>query len=155
MGFQVRALPRARFAPLYGAPDDALERQRARRLRAAARPGFPCRVSLREARIGESVLLVHFTHHDVAGPYRASHAVFVIDGADEARPAPGVLPETLRGRMFSLRGFDAAGAMVAADLADGDSLEPAIAHFFENSETAYLHVHNAKPGCFAARIDRA
>ena len=45
--------------------------------------------------------------------------------------------------------------MHEADLAMGDEVGPVIERLLANPRTAYIHAHNAKQGCYAARIDRA
>jgi len=57
--------------------------------------------------------------------------------------------------MLAVRSFDAAGMMVDRDLIDGRQLEAAIERLLADPRAAYLHVHYAAPGCYAARIDRA
>lgn len=155
MTFQILPLDPAPFAALHGQPDAVLARHGARRVTADATPGYPCRVSLRDAAVGERLLLLNHVHHDVASPYRASHAIFVIEGAEPFRPAPGTVPEVLARRTLSVRAFDAAGDMLAARLTDGGELASTIAALFEQDAVDMLHVHNAAPGCFAARVVRA
>jgi len=111
-------------------------------------------VSLADAELGEDVLLVHYEHQSAETPFRASHAVYVRPDADEAKPELNEVPALLRSRILSLRGFDEAGMMVHADLADGQELESAIEQVFAVPEVAYIHLHYAKPGCYAARVDR-
>lgn len=154
MSFQVSALSAEPFRHLFGAPDDVLAAHGAVRRVADAAPGFPCRVSLREAEPGESVLLLHYEHQPAATPYRASHAIYVREGADEAHPLPGEVPDVLRRRLLSVRAFDDAGMMVDADVVDGYALEPVIARMFADDTVRYLHLHNAKRGCYAARVER-
>ena len=159
MPFQIRALPASTFAPLFALSDDELRARGAVRQTADRTPGFPCRVSLADAEPGETVILVHHAHHDVDTPYRSGHAVYVRevavrDGAVEVQPAPGEVPDVLRRRLLSVRAFDAAGMMVDADVVHGGGLEPVIDAMFARDDVAYLHLHNAKPGCYAARVDR-
>ena len=45
--------------------------------------------------------------------------------------------------------------MIDADLADGANLEVLVERLLANDATAYLHVHYAKRGCYAARVERA
>lgn len=59
------------------------------------KPGFPCRVSLTDADLGETVLLVPFHHHEVSS------------------------------RLLS------------------------------DESVSYLHIHNARPGCYNCRVLRA
>ncbi|MEJ0046342.1 MAG: DUF1203 domain-containing protein [Rhodospirillales bacterium] len=56
---------------------------------------------------------------------------------------------------MSIRAFDAAGMMLAAEIAEGTDLERPITAMLDNPEITYLHLHFAKPGCYAARVDRA
>jgi len=154
MGFRITGLPAEPFTQLFTLSDAELAAHHAVRRIADARPGFPCRVSLTDADIGEEVILVHFEHHAVATPYRASHAIYVRRG-ERRFDAVDEIPEQLRLRLLSVRGFDAAGMMVAADVVDGRELEGAIARLFGDDRITYLHVHFAKPGCYAARIERA
>jgi hypothetical protein len=45
--------------------------------------------------------------------------------------------------------------MIAADVIDGEELHNSIETFFANTQVDYIHLHNAKPGCFAAKVTRA
>jgi hypothetical protein len=154
MSFRITGLDPAPFRPLYGLADIDLARLGARRCRVDAKPGFPDRVEMRDAEPGESVLLLNYVHQPADSPYRASHAVFVREGAERAYEGVDETPECLRLRMLSLRAFDASGDMVDADLTDGRDIEAAIARLFANPAADYIHAHYAKRGCYAARIDR-
>lgn len=154
--FRIHALPASLFAPLISLDAAGLGEHRALRIKADASPGFPCRVSLVDAEPGESLLLVHFTHHDVASPYRASGPIFVREAAATAQPAIGEVPLQLRRRLLSLRGYDAEGArMRHADVVDGESLADALTTMFDDDGIACIHIHNARPGCYATRATRA
>jgi hypothetical protein len=155
MSFRIRALPAAPFAPLFALSDEALREHRAVRRVVDRTPGFPCRVSLRDAEPGETVLLVHHEHQPADTPYHAGHAIYVREGAVEARPAVDEIPEVLRRRLLSVRAFDAAHMLVDSDVVEGTALAPSIERFFADARVDYLHLHNAKPGCFAARVDRS
>jgi hypothetical protein len=155
MDFRISGLPVAPFAPLFGLSEGDLEAQGVVRRIADKRPGFPCRVSLRDAAIGESVLLLNYEHLPVASPYRSRHAIFVREYALESQPSINEVPDVLRIRLLSVRAFDDAGFMVDADVVAGASLDRLIKRYLDNPQIDYLHLHNAKPGCFAARVDRA
>jgi hypothetical protein len=155
MSFQISSLTGEHFKPLFGASTEELILRNAVRMVADKKPGFPCRVSLADAEIGEEVVLVHYQHQAAETPYKASHAVYVRANAAEASMRPDEIPEMLRLRVLSLRGFDESGMMRAADLSDGRVLETAIAAMFRDERIAYIHVHFAKAGCYAARVDRA
>jgi hypothetical protein len=155
MSFQITGLPAAAFAPLFALSEAELASRAAVRLVADQRPGFPCRVSLREAEPGETLLLVNYEHLSVAGPYRSRHAIYVRENATEAQLEVDELPEVLLTRLLSLRAFDDAGMMIDADVMEGCELALAINRMLDERRVRYLHVHNAKPGCFAARVSRA
>jgi hypothetical protein len=155
MNFRISGLPAAQFTSLFGLPDSILAERGVVRRIADHRPGYPCRVSLRDADVGEAVLLLNYEHLPVNSPYRASHAIYVREYALEARPSANEVPEVLQTRLLSVRGFDDDGMMLDADVVEGTKLPSIINRYFENRQISYLHIHNAKPGCFAARVDRA
>ncbi|WP_225205944.1 DUF1203 domain-containing protein [Novosphingobium huizhouense] len=155
MTYRIEGLDPAAFAPLFGLSDDALAAQGARRVVAAADRGFPCRVTLEDARAGEALLLLHHVSHDVATPYRSAYAIYVREGAD-ARAAPHVdrLPPVFAGRPIGLRGFDEAGMLRAARLMLPDQGDGPVRDLFADPAIAYIDAHNAAHGCFVARIAR-
>ncbi len=155
MTFQIAGLDPAPFAPLFALSDAELAERGAVRRVADRKPGFPCRVSLADAEPGETLILLNHEHLPVDSPYRATHAIYVREGVEVAHPAPGEVPEVLRLRLLSVRAFDTAGMMVDADVADGHVIEPVIDRMFADPAVAYIHLHNAKPGCFAAQVNRA
>lgn len=155
MSFQIKGLPAETFAPLFKLPDTELAARGAVRVTADRYPGFPCRVSLCDALQGEVLLLLNYEHLAVASPYRSCHAIYVRENARDAQPEVDEVPEVLRTRLLSLRAFDDAGVMIDADVMEGRCLAAAIDRMFDSHRVMYLHVHNAKPGCFAARVERA
>jgi len=155
MSFQITGLPAAAFAGLFALSDEQLATRGAVRMLVDRRPGFPCRVSLRDAAPGQTVLLLNYEHLPVASPYRSRHAIFVSQNGAEARLEVNEVPESLHIRLLSVRAFDQAGMMVDAEVVEGRELAPAIDRMLGRDAVAYLHLHNAKPGCFAAHVDRA
>jgi hypothetical protein len=155
MAYRVRGLDPAPFRHLYGLSDAALAARGVRRCIADAKPGFPDRIEVRDAEPGETLLLLNHVHQPADTPYRASHAIFVREGAESALDLIDAVPEALRVRPISLRAFDAAGEMVDADLVDGRELAPLIERFLADPAVDYLHAHYAKRGCYAARIERS
>jgi len=153
--FRIVALPLRQFQPLFSLDDNELAQKSARRLIVDAKPGFPCRVSLRDAEIGERVILVPFVHHDVDSPYRASGAIFVREAAKEIRPAPGELPDVVASRVISVRAYNDKGMMVTAAVTPGKKLKAQIENFFGDAKISYLHLHNAGAGCYSCRVERA
>ncbi len=154
MTFRISAIPPALFAPLFGLDDDDLAAHHALR-RVADTAGFPCRVSLEDAEPGDTVLLINYEHQPAQTPYRSRHAIWVREGVAQAFPEPGEVPEQLRSRLLSVRAFDANGMIVGADVVEGDGLAPLAERMLDDPAAAYLHLHFAKHGCYAARVDRA
>ncbi len=155
MHFQIHALPADTFAPLFALSDDELRTRDIRSIVADERPAYPCRVSLQDATEGERLLLLPYDHHRVDTPYRASGPVYVREAATQALPAIDEVPALLRTRLLSLRAYDPCGMMVWADVVAGSEVETAIEAMFAIERTAYLHIHYAKPGCYACRVERA
>lgn len=153
--FRLSALPIGEFAALFALSDAELASRGVRRVTADSAPGYPCRVSLVDAAVGESVLVLSHPHHEVATPYRGVGPVYVRERATQAVPAVGEVPDSVRRRMLSFRAYDAQGMMRAAEVAEGSQLEAIVTGLFADESVAYLHLHNAKPGCYSCRVDRA
>ncbi len=154
MGFQISALNADQFRHLFGQADDELARFGVQRVLADNCPGYPCRVSLQDAEVGEPVLLMNYEHQPASSPFRSSHAIFVREWAKRETPGQNEVPEFLRKRLLSVRAFDGRGMMLDADVVDGRQLEALIEHMFANRSADYLHIHNARLGCYAALAER-
>lgn len=155
MSFRITGLDPAPFAHLYGLSDEALAAHGAKRYVADKPVGFPDRIEVRDLAPGEPCLLVNYEHQPADTPYRASHAIFVREGAERPYEAVDEIPQVLRVRTLSLRAFDADHMMVDADLVDGSEAEGLIDRLLANPQVAYIQAHYAKRGCYAARIERA
>ena len=155
MNFRITGLPAERFAHLFALSDADLAAHGAiRRIADERTPGYPCRISLTDSRPGDELLLVNYEHHAVESPYRMRFAIYVRSG-EETYDRIGDVPEQLRIRTLAVRAFDAEGMMLGWELVEGRELEAAIERLFANERAAYLHVHFAAPGCYAARVERA
>lgn len=155
MSFRITGLDATPFQPLFDLSDDDLRARGIKRVIADAGGGFPDRVELRDAQPGEALLLLNWEHQPAETPYQASHAIYVLEGARERFDAVDQVPELLRKRLLSVRAFDAKGWMRDADVVEGTALEPLIERLLGNPKVDYLQVHYAKPGCYAARVERA
>lgn len=153
--FRITGLPAEPFQHLFALSDEELATHHARRYVADAKPGFPDRIELRDAEVGESVILVNHRHLPDDGPYQSAHAVFVLERPTKTFDATDEVPDVLRSRTLSLRAFDADGMIVDADLVDGRDVESLIARLFAQPDVVFIHAHYARRGCFACRIDRA
>lgn len=154
MSFVVTGLAAEPFAPLFDLDEAALAARGVIRMTVDSKPGFPCRITLEDAEPGETVLLLNHEHHDAETPYRSRHAIFVREGAVAPARVENALPPALAGRLLAIRAYDIAGMMIDAEVIEGAEAEPLIERFLADPRTAYLHAHNARRGCFAARIDR-
>jgi hypothetical protein len=153
--FRLVALPAESFEPLFAMSDEKLAAVGDRRILVDEKPGYHCRVSLADAEVGETVLLLPFRHHDVTSPYQSTGPIFVRAGASRAVPGENEVPPMFRHRLLSVRAYDANATMVGADVVMGDALESLIQRFLSDKTVNYLHVHNAKPGCYNCRVERS
>ncbi len=154
MSFQLVAIPFEPFASLFSLPDRALAEINAQRVFATETPGYPCRVSLTDAEIGEELLLLPYEHQPAQSPYKASGPIFVRKAARQRKLDPGVIPDYVSLRQMSVRAYDAAHLMIDAAVCEGKDAAATILGMFDNSDVAYIHLHNAKRGCFSCRVDR-
>lgn len=154
MSFTITGLSPQDFSHLFGLPDEALRTQNIVRRTADARPGYPCRITLEDAEPGETLLLVNHQSHAAETPYASTYAIFVREGAKEARTFRDELPPVFLNRPIALRLFDAGGMLVGADMGMNGELKAKIEAALARPEVAYIHAHNAMHGCFAAEIRR-
>ena len=155
MNYQLRGLEPAMFEQFFALDEATLAERGMRWMRVDKPVGFPCRISLEDAPVGEDVLLLPFTHQDSRSPYRASGPIFVRRGRTEAARIVNSLPTYLTLRPLSIRAYDAADEMVDAEVVDGPNAAPLIERYLARADVAYLHIHYARRGCFACRVDRA
>jgi hypothetical protein len=153
--FQISALDHHRFAELFSLSDKDLAKRVAVRKTATSKPGHPCRVSLADAEVGDELILVIYEHQPGNSPYRAAHAVFVRKGVEQVHLAAGEVPQLFMNRAMSLRAFSDQAMIVGVDLVQGEEVGAALNNLLANPAAAYVHIHYAKFGCYAARADRA
>jgi hypothetical protein len=154
MAYVVKGLDPKPYERLFGLSDEDLAARGVVRMTVTEKPSFPCRVTLKDRDVGERVLLLNHVSHDVANPYRASHAIFVTEGAEEPAEYVDEVPPVFEPRVLSLRGFDKDGMMADAILTQPGEAEAGIQRLFENPEIETIHAHNAGRGCFSAKIER-
>lgn len=153
--FQLVGIDHEPFQPLFDLTDEQLAERSARRCIAHESPGYPCRISLEDAQPGEELLLLPYLHQPAASPYRASGPIFVRRGVRQRRLAAGVVPSYVSSRLMSIRAYDAAHTIVAASVCEGIVAGNEITAYFGRDEVAYIHLHNAKRGCFSCQAIRA
>jgi hypothetical protein len=144
-----------RLAPIDPDTADQLRTTGGERFIADAKPGYPCRQCLRDAEIGEALVLVAHDPFTVDSPYRSRSPIFLheqsctppVDGAD--------LPDQLTGRQLSVRAFDRDAMMIDAVVINGSGLDDQLRRFFDDDATTEIHTHNATRGCWAASVTRS
>jgi hypothetical protein len=154
MSYRITGLNAAPFVHLYGLTDTELQELGIQRIVADARPGYPDRIEMRDVEVGERLLLLNHVCQPANTPYRASHAIFIREGAVATYDRVGEIPEVMRHRLLSMRAYDEKGTMLDADVVEGRDCDALIRRFFENPDVAYIHAHNAKRGFYSGRIDR-
>ena len=153
--FQLVGLPATPFEPLFALAPEELAALGARRVRADTEPGFPCRISLVDAAIGDELLLLPFEHQPEISPYRSSGPIYVRIGAKQRTLKAGEIPEYVSRRLLSVRAYDCDHMMVGAQVCSGESIAAEIERQFSNPRVSYIHLHNAKRGCFSCLVRRA
>ncbi len=154
MSFRVTGLSPEPFRHLYGLSDQELARHGVKRCVADVAPGFPDRIEMRDAELGETLLLLNHLCQPAPTPYRASHAIFVREGAERTYDRVDEIPPVMRTRLLSLRAYDCEGMMLDAEVIDGQYVEAVIERLLGSAAVAYIHAHNAKRGCYSGRIER-
>lgn len=154
-GFRITGLPLDQFSHLFGSTDEQLALQGMQRITADTHQGYPDRIEMCEAAVGETLLLLNHTFQSANTPYRGSHAVYVREAAKQKYDRLNQVPDVMRRRLLSLRAYDASHMMIDADICDGQQIEALIELLFSNPSVAYIHVHYAKRGCYSGRVDRA
>ncbi|UCA46878.1 DUF1203 domain-containing protein [Pseudochrobactrum sp. XF203] len=154
MDFRITGLSPEPFRHLFGLPDHKLKQHRALRVFAEDR-GYPDRIEMCEAEIGESLLLLNHVCQSAETPYYATHAIYVRENAVAAYDRINEVPSVMRTRLLSLRAYNATGMIIGAEVVQGTDIEAAIKRLFSDQNAAYIHAHNAGRGCYSGRIDRA
>jgi Protein of unknown function (DUF1203) len=155
MQYRIRGLSPENFENVLGRPYEQLNAWGAERHHVTTKPGAPCRISLEDAEIGETVILLSYEHQPATTPYRQAGPIFVRECPVAVYDALDAIPPALAVRVLSLRAFDDSGTMIDADVIEGASLQEAANRLLANPRVSEVHVHYAKRGCFAARITRA
>lgn len=152
--FRLSGISYQPFERLFELPDEELRAIGAVRRVATEEPGFPCRVSLQDAQLGEELLLLPYVHLSAVSPYRASGPIFVRRNVRQCVLPQGEVPPYVSRRLISVRAYDALHMMVDATVCDGKSVAEQLERTFSNAGIAYAHLHNAKQGCFSCLANR-
>ncbi len=80
MNFRITGLAPDPFRALFGLSDEALASRGIRRYVVDCQPGFPDRIEMKDAELGQRMLLLNHVSQPANSPYRASHAIFIREG---------------------------------------------------------------------------
>ncbi len=140
--------------PISPAAADELRAIGGPRYRADAKPGFPCRQCLRDAEIGEELILVSHDPFAADSPYRSASPIFLHREPCGDPVEMTSVPEQFAVRQLSVRGFAPDAMMLDAAVIDGTDLAATLDRFFENPSIEHAHVHFAGRGCWGGRVNR-
>lgn len=153
--FQIVGIDHVPFQDLFDLTDEQLAQRAMKRYFAEEHPGFPCRISLEDAQVGEEMLLLSNAHQPATSPYRASGPIFIKRGVEQRKLSLGEVPSYVTKRLMSVRAYDSKDNIVEASVCDGIAVGDELTKYFRSSDVAYIHLHNAKRGCFSCQVNRA
>jgi len=155
MQFQFHGLSHSLFEQFYNMPDEQLVASGIVKYIADADFGYPCRVTLEDAKKGDILYLLNYTHLDVTSPYRSAHAIFVRNEAVLKKIQPNTVPSIIRNRpLLSVRGFDKEGMMIIAEVTSGEKVAELTSAYLHDQSCEFVHVHTTQRGCFLASATR-
>jgi hypothetical protein len=153
--FQLVGLDHTPFQALFDLSDEQLTQRSIKRCFADESPGFPCRISLEDAQVGEELLLLPYVHQAADSPYRASGPIFIRRGVQQRKLPVGDVPSYVTNRLMSVRAYDSEHTIVDASVSEGVVVGSELMKYFRRADVAYVHLHNAKRGCFSCQVIRA
>ena len=153
--FQLVGLSAEPFASLFALTDLELAKMGARRVVAEEPASYPCRVSLVDAEVGDELLLLPYCHQPANSPYNASGPIYVRRDVQQRILDAGHIPEYVARRLISVRAYDTDHMIIDAEVCSGQSVGAEIEHQFNNAQVRYIHLHNAKRGCYSCLVRRA
>jgi hypothetical protein len=153
--FQLVGLDHTPFQALFDLSDEQLTQRSIKRCFADESPGFPCRISLEDAQVGEKLLLLPYVHQAADSPYRASGPIFIRRGVQQRKLPVGDVPSYVTNRLMSVRAYDSEHTIVDASVSEGVVVGSELMKYFRRADVAYVHLHNAKRGCFSCQVIRA
>jgi Protein of unknown function (DUF1203) len=152
--FQIEALDASIFTSFLDKTDTELSTMGAKHMLVNEKPGTPCRISLADAEVGEEVILLPYEHHAAHSPYQSSGPIFIRKNVEKARLGVNEIPLMLHHRLLSLRAYDADAMMIEATVVEGKALAESLSLILDNVSVAYIHIHNARPGCYNCLVRR-
>ena len=103
---------------------------------------------------GRAEIEVYAAREKGVSPYVGDGPVFVHADGCEPYAFDGAVPNQLRRRLLAARAYDGEGMMVGSEVVEGAELEAGLDDLFAAPGAAFVHLHYARPGCFACRVDQ-
>jgi hypothetical protein len=153
MNFKITAIEN-KYNHLFNLNEEELASKGGVKMIVDEKPGYPCRVTLEDAEIGEEVVLFPFEYHKTDSPYKASGPIFIRKNAEKANLDINEIPEMLFKRLQSLRVYDKNGMMIDVKTLEGNEIRKEIESIFSNDLANYIQIHNANPGCYNCQVNR-
>ncbi|MBH3284029.1 DUF1203 domain-containing protein [Serratia marcescens] len=154
MEYKISGLKAEQFTHLFGQSESYLKRYGAVRQTVNSNLGYPDRISLRNIPTGENSILINHIYQPADTPYFGSHAIYIWEGCNDQGIYVNELPEVMTTRLLSLRAYDEEHFLRQADICEGKCAESLICRFFKDSTISYIHIHNAKHGCYSCLCER-
>lgn len=153
MNFKIIAIENE-FNHLFNLNEDELRSKDIVKMVVDEKPGYPCRVTLEDAEIGEEIILFSFQHHKSDSPYQSSGPIFIRKNAVTPDLDVNEVPKMLLHRFLSLRMYDVKGMMIDAITIEGKKLKNEIKVILKNTLVDYIQIHNSSPGCYNCQVNR-
>jgi Protein of unknown function (DUF1203) len=96
--------------------------------------------------------LLPWQHVAPPSPYQASGPIFVRKGAQVAALAVNEVPDYVSRRLISVRAYDANHIMIDAEVCAGSEVHTEIRRMLATAGVHYLHLHNARRGCYSCKV---
>ncbi len=151
--FKISAIENT-YNQLFNLSTEELAAKNIKKMTVDEQPGYPCRVTLEDAEIGEEILLLPFEFHKMTSPYKASGPVFIRKNAIKVNLEVNEIPEMLFKRQQTLRAYDKNGMMIDAISPNAKELKNGIEALFSNIKASYIQIHNTNPGCYNCQVNR-
>jgi hypothetical protein len=154
MSFRIRGLSPDAFAPLFVLDEAQLAERHIQSVVADEPHSAPCRISLEDAEPGERLLLLSHEHQPGPSPYRQSGPIYVREQAREAFDGVDQIPAAIARRTISARAYDRQAMMLEGEVIAGAELPGLLEAWLARPEVDVVHLHYARRGCYAARVER-
>jgi len=152
--FLIQSISHNKVRHLFSLSDSELTKINAIKIIVDKSPGYPCRVSLEDAEIGETIIALPYRHHDVKSPYRSSGPIFIREKCTQANLEINEIPDVLTSRLLSLRAYNKQALMINALITEGKDTKKSLIKLLSNQKVSYIHIHNANPGCYSCCVER-